>query len=290
MEKLGAMKSERSKQEAAPTYYIVGALLYMLAEGVPTLVRKASSAFAAIIATTKAARSSGSMHTEKERENAMEKSFVSEKMSYSLYSSGGKYCRKGDGKFSAPKVLWYYDVRIWIPVFAIMILSVVGFYQAKLNAVMQDAAHAKVEAVTEALKSVEAQSEETVAPTEAVDDSEVVELARLADSVGRGRSDDVKRIIMWVAINRSEDRSHGYGLTLLGEIARPKQWQEYTPDATYLESTLKLAQEVYETWQTGGPRPIYSDMLWFILNDDGSITVRNQFQQSKNRAEATFGQ
>lgn len=52
MEKLEAMKSERSKQEAAPTYYIVGALLYMLAEGVLTLARKVSSAFAAIIATT----------------------------------------------------------------------------------------------------------------------------------------------------------------------------------------------------------------------------------------------
>lgn len=290
MEKLGAMKSERSKQEAAPTYYIVGALLYMLAEGVLTLVRKASSAFAAIIATTKAARSSGSMHTEKEKENAMEKCFASEKMKYSLYSSSGKYCREGDKRFSAPKVLWYYDVRIWLPVFVIIILSVIGVYQARLNTVIRDAASAKTEAVTEALKSAEAQSEEIVAPTETVDDSEIVALARLADSVGRGRSDDVKRIIMWVAINRSEDRSHGYGLTLLGEIARPKQWQEYTPDATYLESTLKLAQEVYETWQTGGPRPIYSDMLWFILNDDGSITVRNQFQQSKNRAEATFGQ
>lgn len=26
------------------------------------------------------------------------------------------------------------------------------------------------------------------------------------------------------------------------------------------------------------------------LNNDGSITVRNQFQVSKNRSEATFGQ
>lgn len=31
-------------------------------------------------------------------------------------------------------------------------------------------------------------------------------------------------------------------------------------------------------------------MLWFVLNNDGSITVRNQFQVSKNRSEATFGQ
>lgn len=140
-------------------------------------------------------------------------------------------------------------------------MTVSAFYSYSLDYVIRrDAASAKAEAVTEALKSVEVQPEETVTPTEAVDDSEVVALARLADSVGRGRSDDVKRIIMWVAINRSEDRSHGYGLTLLGEIARPKQWQEYTPDATYLEPTLKLAQEVYETWQTGGPRPIYSDM------------------------------
>lgn len=122
----------------------------------------------------------------------MEKCFASEKMKYSLYSSSGKYCREGDKRFSAPKVLWYYDVRIWLPVFVIIILSVIGVYQARLNTVIRDAASAKAEAVTEALKSAEAQSEEIVAPTETVDDSEIVALARLADSVGRGRSDDVK--------------------------------------------------------------------------------------------------
>ncbi len=220
----------------------------------------------------------------------MEKSFVSEKMKYSLYSSSGKYCRKGDRRFSAPKVLWYYDVRIWLPAFMIVLITVVGLYQRKLNAVTLDTGYIEAEAETVTPEMVEAQSEETVAPTESPENSEIIALAKLADSVARGRSDEVKRIVMWVAINRSEDRSHGYGLSLLGEIARPKQWQEYTPDATYLESTLKLAQEVYETWQTGGPRPIYSDMLWFILNNDGSITVRNQYKEGRNRSEITFGQ
>lgn len=208
--------------------------------------------------------------------------------SYSLYSSGGRYCREGRERFSAPKVVWYYDVRIWFPFFMLILISITGFYRTKLNIVIQSAA--EQESVTEVYVQAEPQVEETVAPAEAVADSEIVALARLADSVARGRSDEVKRIVMWVAINRSEDRSHGYGLSLLGEIARPKQWQEYTPDATYLESTLKLAQEVYETWQTGGPRPIYSDMLWFVLNNDGSITVRNQFKDGKNRSETTFGQ
>ena len=140
------------------------------------------------------------------------------------------------------------------------------------------------------LKAVVETIAETEPPTEAQQDSEAVALARLADSVARGRSDEVKRIVMWVAINRSEDRSHGYGLSLLEEIARPKQWQEYSPDANYLESTLRLAEEVLEVRDSGGARPIYGDMLWFVLNNDGSITVRNQFQVSKNRSEATFGQ
>lgn len=125
---------------------------------------------------------------------------------------------------------------------------------------------------------------------EFIEDSSITMLARLADSVARGRSDEVKKIVMWVAINRVEDRSHGYGGSLKEEINRPKQWQQFDPTATYLESTYRLADEVYKTWQNGGPRPIYNDMLWFVLNGDGSITVRNQFKATKNRAEATFGQ
>ena len=31
--------------------------------------------------------------------------------------------------------------------------------------------------------------------------------------------------------------------------------------------------------KTGGLRPLDSDMLWLVLNDDGSVTVRNQFNQ-----------
>lgn len=211
-------------------------------------------------------------------------------MNSSLYSSSGRYCKEGDRKFSAPKVLWYYDVRLWLPVFVIALLSIVGVYQTKLNALNQARDFSQMEAVTEAAELEAIVEAETTAPTESLEESEAIALARLADSVGYGRSEDVKRIIMWVAINRSEDRSHGYGLTLLGEIARPKQWQGYSPDATYLESTLALAEEVVSTWKSGGARPIYGDMLWFVLNSDGSITVRNQFQATKNRAEATFGQ
>lgn len=180
------------------------------------------------------------------------------------------------------------DVRLWFPVFAILVAAVIVFYQGKIEKLTKETELYFVEKAAE--EAVVETIAETEPPTEAQQDSEAVALARLADSVARGRSDEVKRIVMWVAINRSEDRSHGYGLSLLEEIARPKQWQEYSPDANYLESTLRLAEEVLEVRDSGGARPIYGDMLWFVLNNDGSITVRNQFQVSKNRSEATFGQ
>lgn len=223
----------------------------------------------------------------------MERNSASEKMSSSLYSNGGKYCATGADRFSTAKVNWYYDVRIWMPVFVMILVGVVCRYNAKINA-METAFLPTPETVTAVEVTADIEAEETVPAVaeEVVDIREVqaIELARLADTVAKGRSDEVKRIVMWVAINRSEDKSHGYGLPLLNEIARPKQWQGYTPDANYLESTLDIAREVLEIRESGGARPIYGDMLWFVLNGDGSITVRNQFTATKNRSEATFGQ
>lgn len=217
----------------------------------------------------------------------MGKSIALAKRMPSLYSGNGKYCKE---KKSEPtrRINWYLDVRLWFPVFAILVAAVIVFYQGKIEKLTKETELYLVEKAAE--EAVVETIAETEPPTEAQQDSEAVALARLADSVARGRSDEVKRIVMWVAINRSEDRSHGYGLSLLEEIARPKQWQEYSPDANYLESTLRLAEEVLAVRDSGGARPIYGDMLWFVLNNDGSITVRNQFQVSKNRSEATFGQ
>lgn len=201
-----------------------------------------------------------------------------------LYSKNGKYSKK---LASSRRKKWYLDVRLWLPVFIAIIIVNSCTYQRKISALRQEndllIAELSVETIPETI-------EETVPPIEEKQDSEAVALAKLADSVARGRTDEVKRIVMWVAINRSEDRSHGYGLSLIEEIARPKQWQEYNEDANYLESTLRLAEEVLEIRDNGGARPIYGDMLWFVLNNDGSITVRNQFKTDKNRSEATFGQ
>lgn len=201
-----------------------------------------------------------------------------------LYSNNGKYSKKSA---SSRRKKWYLDVRLWIPFFIIAIISTSCTYQRKISALEQENAALIAELSVKVIPEI---IEETVPPTEEKQDSEAVALAKLADSVARGRTDEVKRIVMWVAINRSEDRSHGYGLSLIEEIARPKQWQEYNEDANYLESTLRLAEEVLEIRDNGGARPIYGDMLWFVLNNDGSITVRNQFKTDKNRSEATFGQ
>lgn len=202
----------------------------------------------------------------------------------SLYSSNGKYTKKLK---LFEKKDWYLDVRIWIPAFLIIICSILAIDGVRISKMKTENLNLVEEL---AVETVPETTEEVIVPTERQLDSEPVALARLADSVAFGRSDDVKRIVMWVAINRSEDRSHGYGLSLLEEIARPKQWQQYSENATYLESTLKLAEEVIQTRDSGGARPIYGDMLWFVLNSDGSITVRNQFNSDKNRSEATFGQ
>lgn len=202
-----------------------------------------------------------------------------------LYSKNGKYSKKSA---SSRRKKWYLDARLWLPVFIITTISISCTYQRKIYVLEQENAALVTELSVRTIPEI---VEETVPPTtEEKQDSEAVALAKLADSVARGRTDEVKRIVMWVAINRSEDRSHGYGLSLAGEIARPKQWQEYNENVHYLESTLKLAEEVLEIRDNGGPRPIYGDMLWFVLNGDGSITVRNQFKTDKNRSEATFGQ
>ena len=168
-----------------------------------------------------------------------------------------------------------------------ILLTVVAFFNKKITSITY-AYEAQLVDVTETTEAVVIEVEPE--PEVDIRKEQAVALARLADSVAKGRSEEVKRIVMWVAINRAEDKSHGYGLPLLDEIARPKQWQEYDPSANYLESTLSIAYEVLEIREKGGPRPIYGDMLWFVLNNDGSITVRNQFNSGKNRSEATFGQ
>lgn len=190
-----------------------------------------------------------------------------------------------EGKFQKGSVVfgnrtkWYWDVRVWLPV--ILVLFVASM--ARKEKVVE---YVEVEVPV----YVSQMAEDAEGSYTNTDEEKIIAMARFADSVARGRPAEVKRIIMWVLINRSEDRSNGYGGTLMEELARPKQWQEYDPEAVYLESTYQLAREVYQTWQSGGARPIYPDMLWFILNGDGSITVRNQFKVGPNRVEATFGQ
>ena len=185
--------------------------------------------------------------------------------------------------FKKSKVEWYWDVRLWSPLIIIAII---------VSLCINPKPEVEPIPIQEpGVEEVQAKVEETIPePTMDLRTTEIAALARLADTVAHGKSDEVKSIIMWIVINRVEDRANGYGLDLQGEIARPKQWQCYDPNGTYLESTFVLASNIYDTWMSGGPRPIYDDMLWFVFNKDGSITVRNRFGNEKNRSEATFGQ
>ena len=170
-------------------------------------------------------------------------------------------------------VRWYYDIRLWSPL--ILLLLILALLPGKRVE--------KVPEETEPAASVETLPEEDTTPTVEPVIPEAEALARLADTVGLGRSDNVKTVIMWVAINRSEDRANGYGQDLLTEIARPNQWQGYDETTLYTDETYAMAKQVLETQASGGLRPLDSDMLWFILNDDGSITLRNQFTATANQ-------
>ena len=171
-------------------------------------------------------------------------------------------------------VRWYYDIRLWSPL--ILLLLILAMLPGKQE-VKESVETAPEASVTETLPV------EDTTPTEEQVVPEAEALARLADSVGMGRSDNVKTVIMWVAINRSEDRANGYGQSLLDEIARPNQWQGYDSAASYSDKTYAMAQQVLEIQKNGSLRPVDSDMLWFVLNDDGSITLRNQFTATANQ-------
>ena len=171
-------------------------------------------------------------------------------------------------------VRWYYDVRLWSPL--ILVLFILTLLPAKKTE------EKPVETIPIATV-VETLPMEETAPTEEEVIPEAEALARLADCVGSGRSDNVKTVIMWVAINRSEDRANGYGQSLLDEIARPNQWQDYDPTALYNEGTYEIAKQVLQTQASGGLRPVDPDMLWFVLNNDGSITLRNLYAETATR-------
>ena len=171
-------------------------------------------------------------------------------------------------------VRWYYDIRLWSPL--LLVLFILALLPGK------KAEQKPVETIP-VVTVVQTMPVEETTPTEEEVIPEAEALARLADCVGAGRSDNVKTVIMWVAINRSEDRANGYGQSLLDEIARPNQWQDYDPTALYNEGTYEMAKQVLETQATGGLRPVDSDMLWFVLNNDGSITLRNQFTATANQ-------
>lgn len=165
-------------------------------------------------------------------------------------------------------VRWYYDIRLWSPL--LILLFILALLPGKQKA------EPTVETTPEVI-AVETLPVEETAPVQEALIPEAVALAKLADSVGAGRSNNVKTVIMWVAINRSEDQANGYGQSLLDEIARPNQWQGYDENTPYLDSTYAIAKQVLEIQANGDLRPVDNDMLWFVLNNDGSITLRNQF-------------
>lgn len=192
----------------------------------------------------------------------------------------GRYANKSQVLFSFKKVNWYWDIRLWSPLYVLLLVLILS--NPTTEEIPTEAEIVQVEATTESTENTE--------PTISQEEQDIVALARLADSVASGRPIEVKEIIMWVVINRVEDRSHGYGGSLQEEISRPKQWQQYDPNSYYMEDTYELAERVYDRWKRGGARIIPGDMLWFVLNGNGSITIRNQFKEGKNRAEMTFGE
>lgn len=173
-------------------------------------------------------------------------------------------------------VKWYFDIRLWSPLILLLLILALVLPRGGSKQAQADVPAETVAAETQP-------QEDVTEPTEVAVNAEAAALATLADSVGNGRSDNVKTVIMWVAINRSEDRSNGYGQSLLDEIARPNQWQGYDANMPYTEHTYEIALDVLATQANGGLRPLDNDMLWLVLNDDGSVTLRNQFTSTGNQ-------
>lgn len=164
-------------------------------------------------------------------------------------------------------VRWYYDVRLWSPVILLLLIL----------ALLMPGRTSRVEVPEQTEPIILETIPETTAYVEPVR-PEAMALAKLADSVGAGRSDNCKIIIMWIAVNRSEAGGvDGYGLSILEEIARPNQWQGYDENITPSDHTVDLAKRVLEIQRNGELRPLDSDMLYLVLNDNGSISVRNYY-------------
>lgn len=178
-------------------------------------------------------------------------------------------------------VRWYFDIRIWSPLLLILFILALALPRGSRSA-------EEVSVVTATEPAIEETAEATE-PTEAPINEEAAALARLADTVGSGRSDNVKTAIMWVAINRSEaGGTDGYGQSLLEEIARENQWQGYDENASYSEHTYEIALNALEIQSSNGLRPIDSGMIYLVLNEDGSVTLRNQFNETAATQKKTI--
>lgn len=185
-------------------------------------------------------------------------------------------------------VRWYLDIRLWSPVLlALLVLctctgSKLGAsgtareYETVIQEMEEEWEEEREEQRRQEAQDAVPEPEPTAAPI----DPEAEALATLADVVGAGRSDNVKTVIMWIAINRSENAIEGHGKSLIEEINMPLQWQGYDPEQTYTYSqeTYDLAVEVLETRDSGGLRPVDGNMMWLVLNNNGSITIRNKYQ------------
>lgn len=192
------------------------------------------------------------------------------------------------GKFHAEigeDVAWFWDIRLWAPLLVVLLIAalLVPVRKAPVPAAAETPLPEVVEDVTDEKDSVVIPEVQPV-----VRDPEAEALARLADTVGAGRTDRVKKVIMWVAINRSEDRANGFGKSLVEEIARPNQWQFYDEEAPYGEGSYMLAEEILKMVRTNDLRPVDKDMLWLLLNDDGSVTIRNGFNINSKTVQKSF--
>lgn len=190
------------------------------------------------------------------------------------------------GKFHAEigdDVAWFWDIRLWSPVLVVLLIA------ALVTPIRKAPAASDVTPPEEIVDVIPEDNTDVIPEVQpVVRDPEAEALARLADTVGSGRTDRVKKVIMWIAINRSEDRANGFGKSLVEEIARPNQWQFYNEDAPYGEGSYLLAEEILKMVRTNDLRPVDKDMLWLLLNDDGSVTIRNGFNINSKTVQKTF--
>lgn len=114
---------------------------------------------------------------------------------------------------------------------------------------------------------------------EPTEDDEAALLARMLYGyyqAGATRADQWE-LIAWVAVNRAEAAL--WPSELRDVLLQPEQWQGFSEENPILQDILTVAEDVLDTWHSGGARPLAPEFVY--LAQSGTRTqVRTEYIES----------